>query len=164
MNSRLVPSALVALLALAAAPAAGQRLSPQEQAIVRSVDAHAADAVNFLERIVNINSGTLNPAGVREVGRHFQAPLDSLGFDVRWIEMPDSLNRAGHLFAYRTGTRGKRVLLIGHLDTVHAHEAHKPPVRDGDRLIGSGSIDMKGGDVLALGVLRALVPMTASFA
>jgi glutamate carboxypeptidase len=89
--SRLAPSALVPLLALAAAPAAGQQLSPQEQAIVRSVDAHAADAVNFLERIVNINSGTLNPAGVREVGRHFQAPLDSLGFDVRWIDMPDSL-------------------------------------------------------------------------
>lgn len=157
MTSRLIPSALVPLLALAAAPAAGQQLSPQEQAIVHSVDAHAADAVNFLERIVNINSGTLNPQGVREVGRHFQAPLDSLGFDVRWIGMPDSLNRAGHLFAYRTGTRGKRVLLIGHLDTVfEKDDAFQRFVRDGRYATGPGVNDMKGGDVVILYALRAL--------
>ncbi|HEY0022066.1 MAG TPA: M20/M25/M40 family metallo-hydrolase [Longimicrobium sp.] len=157
MTSRLIPSALVPLLALAAAPAAGQQLSPQEQAIVRSVDAHAADAVNFLERIVNINSGTLNPQGVREVGRHFQAPLDSLGFDVRWIGMPDSLNRAGHLFAYRTGTQGRRVLLIGHLDTVfEKDDAFQRFVREGRFATGPGVNDMKGGDVVILYALRAL--------
>jgi glutamate carboxypeptidase len=157
VTSRLVPSALVPLLALAAAPAAGQQLSPQEQTIVRSVDAHAADAVNFLERIVNINSGTLNPQGVREVGRHFEAPLDSLGFDVRWISMPDSLNRAGHLFAYRTGTQGKRVLLIGHLDTVfEKDDAFQRFVREGRFATGPGVNDMKGGDVVILFALRAL--------
>lgn len=124
---------------------------------MRSVDAHAADAVNFLERIVNINSGTLNPEGVREVGRHFEAPLDSLGFDVRWIGMPDSLNRAGHLFAYRTGTRGKRVLLIGHLDTVfEKDDAFQRFVRDGRYATGPGVNDMKGGDVVILYALRAL--------
>ena len=55
-----------------------------------------------------------------------------------------------------------RILLLGHLDTVVAHDAHQPLRRDGDRLIGSGAIDMKGGDVLALGVLRALAAAPAT--
>ncbi len=54
------------------------------------------------------------------------------------------------------GTGSGRVLLVGHLDTVVAHGAHRPLERDGDRLIGSGTIDMKGGDALALGLLREL--------
>jgi glutamate carboxypeptidase len=54
------------------------------------------------------------------------------------------------------GSGSGRVLLVGHLDTVVAHEAHRPLERDGDRLIGSGTIDMKGGDALALGLLREL--------
>jgi glutamate carboxypeptidase len=56
------------------------------------------------------------------------------------------------------------MLLLGHLDTVIAHDEHRPLRRDGERLIGSGSIDMKGGDVLALGVLRALTARPDDFA
>ena len=54
------------------------------------------------------------------------------------------------------GTGRRRVLLVGHVDTVVAHADHRPAERDGDRLVGSGTVDMKGGDVLALGVLDAL--------
>jgi glutamate carboxypeptidase len=52
----------------------------------------------------------------------------------------------------------KRVLLLGHVDTVVAHAAHRPLERDGDRLIGSGTVDMKGGVALALGLMRELAP------
>jgi glutamate carboxypeptidase len=62
------------------------------------------------------------------------------------------------------GTGQGRLLLVGHLDTVHAHGSHQPLERVGDRLVGSGSVDMKGGDVLALGVLRALMNRRADFA
>ena len=55
-----------------------------------------------------------------------------------------------------TGSGSRRLLLLGHLDTVVAHDEHRPLTREGERLLGSGTIDMKGGDVLALGVLRAL--------
>jgi glutamate carboxypeptidase len=48
------------------------------------------------------------------------------------------------------------VLLLGHLDTVVGHPEHRPLERDGDRLTGSGAVDMKGGVVLALGVMREL--------
>jgi glutamate carboxypeptidase len=54
------------------------------------------------------------------------------------------------------GDGTQRLLLLGHLDTVVAHAAHRPLSRDGDRLIGSGTVDMKGGVALALGVLREL--------
>ncbi|MCK5412418.1 MAG: M20 family peptidase, partial [Gemmatimonadetes bacterium] len=83
----------------AANPALAQNLTSTEQAIVSYVDAHDDEAIDLLERIVNINSGTMNHAGVREVGRIFEAELASLGFDTRWIEMPEEVNRAGHLFA-----------------------------------------------------------------
>jgi glutamate carboxypeptidase len=59
---------------------------------------------------------------------------------------------------------GARILLLGHLDTVVAHERHQPLKRDGARLVGSGAIDMKSGDVLALGVLRALAARPERFA
>jgi glutamate carboxypeptidase len=147
------------LAALAAAPntADAQGLSAQERRIVQHVDAHADEAVAFLERIVNINSGTLNAEGVREVGRAFQAPLDSLGFNVHWITLPDSLRRAGHLFAYRQGTRGRKVLLIGHLDTVFERDdPFQRFVRDGRYASGPGVNDMKGGDVVILYALKAL--------
>jgi glutamate carboxypeptidase len=62
------------------------------------------------------------------------------------------------------GTGARRLLLVGHLDTVIGHESHRPLARDGDRLIGSGAVDMKGGVVLALGALRALARRPADFA
>ena len=45
-----------------------------------------------------------------------------------------------------------------------AHDEHRPLSREGERLVGSGAIDMKGGDVLALGVLRALTTRADAFA
>lgn len=59
------------------------------------------------------------------------------------------------LATIRGGGTG-RLLLLGHLDTVVAHGEHRPLERMGGRLVGSGAVDMKGGIVLALGVMRAL--------
>jgi len=75
-----------------------------------------------------------------------------------------SPGHAQDLVARVPGTGTRRVLLLGHLDTVVAHGKHRLLERDGDRLVGSGSVDMKGGVVLALGVLRALATRPADFA
>jgi glutamate carboxypeptidase len=67
--------------------------------------------------------------------------------------------QADDLVARVQGTGTRRLLLLGHLDTVIAHDEFRPlhaDPADPDRLVGSGACDMKGGDVLALGVLRAL--------
>ena len=91
-------------------------LTADERALVAHVDAHNDEALALLERAVNINSGTQNFAGVREVGKLFDAELSRLGFKTTWVD-GTRFNRAGHLVAERPG-KGPRILLIGHLDTV----------------------------------------------
>lgn len=159
---RILPraAAAAALLALSAPAASAQRLTPQEERIAAYVDAHTEEAVGLLERIVNLNSGTLNPEGVREVARVLRAELDALGMETRWVELPDSLNRAGHLFAETRGPKresGKRLLLIGHLDTVFEEDSpFQTFTRRGSTATGPGVVDMKGGDVVIVYALRAL--------
>jgi glutamate carboxypeptidase len=137
--------------------AAAAELSPIEQRIVAEVKAQSPQALALLEQSVNINSGTMNHAGVREVGKLFRNEFDQLGFSTRWIDMPPEVQRAGHLLATREGSRGKRLLLLGHLDTVFELDS---PVqkwdRQGDRVRGQGVNDMKGGDVALIQALRAL--------
>src|SRR4051812_3478850 len=62
------------------------------------------------------------------------------------------------------GSGTARLLLLGHLDTVVSNDSHRPIEHAGDRLIGSGTVDMKGGVVLAIGVLRALAGRPETFA
>lgn len=150
---RTILAAFLAAVSFAAAAA----LTAEEQRIVDAVKANNPAALQFLERTVNVNSGTMNPEGVREVGRLFAEQLRGLGLETRWEEMPPAMHRAGHLVAWREGKRGKRVLLIGHLDTVFEKDS---PVqawdRRGDRVRGQGVSDMKGGDVIIVEALRAL--------
>lgn len=151
-----------ALLALSVASqtAIGQsasepRLTPTEQKIRDYVRAHETDQTAFLEKAVNISSGTFNLKGVREVGRLFAPEFASIGFDTSWVALPEAVGRAGHFFAERKGNRGKRLLLIGHLDTVFEGEGEKF-VRLDTLAAGAGSSDMKGGDLVILYALKAL--------
>jgi glutamate carboxypeptidase len=132
-------------------------LTPEEERILDAVRANNPAALRFLERTVNVNSGTMNLEGVREVGRLFAEQLREIGLRTRWEEMPPAMHRAGHLVAWKDGARGKRVLLIGHLDTVFEKDSPVQPWdRRGDRVRGQGVADMKGGDVIILEALRAL--------
>lgn len=112
----------------------------------------------FLEKVVNINSGTLNKKGVKEVGMVFKDAFDALDFQTSWIDMPDQMNRAGHFFAETTGEKGKKLLLIGHLDTVFEEDSPFQAftmVNDSTAHAPGGN-DMKGGDVIVLYALKAL--------
>jgi glutamate carboxypeptidase len=132
-------------------------LDPVEQRIVAEIKAHAPQALALLEKSVLINSGTMNTRGVREVGKLFRDQFDAIGFRTRWIELPPEMGRAGHLVATREGNRGKRLLLLGHLDTVFEPGSAVPKwERNGDRVRGQGVSDMKGGDVIVIEALRAL--------
>ncbi len=133
-----------------------ERLSAMEASITRQVDALVDDSLAFLERVVNINSGTMNHEGVREVGRAFDLEFQRLGFLTRWIPLTQ-LNRSGHLFGERRGNRGKQILLIGHLDTVFEKDNTFQRFENlGDTARGPGVEDMKGGDVVLLFALKAL--------
>ena len=147
---------VLGVLTAALSPARAD-LSAVEQRIVEAVKARSSTALVLLEKSVNINSGTLNTEGVKEVGRLLRAELDELGFATRWIEMPASMQRAGHLAGQREGTRGKKLLLLGHMDTVFEPFSPVTPWKvDGQRIRGQGVSDMKGGVVVMLEALRAL--------
>ncbi len=130
-----------------------QKISPDEQKLVDYIDAHKDEAVVLLEKVVNIQSPTENLAGVKQVGAIFKTEFEALGFKARWIDMPPGMKRAGHLLAEKEGTKGKRILLLGHLDTVLTGEKFR---RAGNKAFGTGSSDMKAGDVVLFFALKAL--------
>src|SRR5258708_23824259 len=154
----ILKSILALALIVAAVPAypAGVPLSVSERKLVEHADAHNEEALALLECVANINSGTHNLTGVREVGKIFRAELDSLGFKTQWVDQ-DEVKRAGHLIADHPGP-GPRILLIGHLDTVFESDSPFQKFRriDGKTATGPGIIDMKGGDVVILAALKAL--------
>jgi glutamate carboxypeptidase len=152
---RLAIAAVFTPLVAAAQPAASP-LTPSERAVTRAVDSHNAEALALLERIVNINSGTMNFAGVRRVADVLRAQLDALGFTTRWVEGA-AFQRAGHLVAEHPGS-GQKLLLIGHLDTVFepSSKFQRFERLDDSTARGPGVIDMKGGDVIIVFALRAL--------
>jgi len=130
--------------------------SSQERAISDYIDAHNGEALALLEKVVNINSGSMNLAGVRAVGDVFRAEFDTLGFKSTWVD-GTAFKRAGHLVADHPG-RGPRILLIGHLDTVFEPDSpfQKFQRIDEKTATGPGIIDMKGGDVIIVQALKAL--------
>ena len=149
-------SSLAAVSILAAQGAVTAELSADEQRMADWIDAHVEDAISLLEKTVNISSGSNNHEGVREVGRVMRRELDGLGLETEWIEMPPEVNRAGHLFGRKDG-KGKKILLIGHLDTVfEADDAFQTFERDGDRASGPGVNDMKSGNIIMVYALKAL--------
>ncbi len=130
-----------------------QGLAPDEQKLVKFVDANIPAAISFLEKTVNVSSPTEDLAGVKEVGSLFAKEFESLGMTVKWIDMPADSKRAGHLIAETNGSKGKRLLLLGHLDTVLKGERFR---REDDKVFGTGVGDMKGGNVVLLYALKAL--------
>lgn len=144
-------------------------LTPVESTMVRSVDARNAAAIAFLEKLVDINSGTMNIPGVIAVKDEIVPRLASLGFTTHWVPM-DEAHRAGDLVAEHAcplgaGECGKRMLLIGHMDTVFEKDSSFQvysvlPGADGSTpgnvATGPGTNDMKGGLVVMLTALGAM--------
>ena len=135
-----------------------QTLSKTEQKILAAIETDMPATLNLLKESVNINSGTYNIAGIKKVGDLYASELKALGFTIEWVAMPDSIKRAGHLVAYRKGKKGKKLFLIGHLDTVF--EPDMPPnpftLLNDSTATGQGVNDMKGGDVLVIAALKSL--------
>ena len=149
-------AAFASLSLLAAAPASAV-LSPQERKMSATVDAEQARTLAVLEKWVNQNSGSLNIDGVTKVRDMLRAELEPLDFDVQWIDMR-ATGRAGHIVARHKGNgAGKRLLLIGHLDTVFEPDSpFQKWTRQGDWAEGPGSGDDKGGMAVMVAALRAM--------
>jgi glutamate carboxypeptidase len=141
-------------------------IAPTEGAMVKAVDAQTPAAIALLEKLVNINSGTMNFPGVIAVRDVLVPQIEALGFKTRWEPMENSVNRAGDLVAEHpcpagTGKCGKRILLIGHMDTVFEPNSSFQkyaivPGTDGKIATGPGVNDMKGGLVVMLTALQSM--------
>ena len=149
--------ALCAAFALALCAPATAQLNAAEKRMSAIIDAEQERTVAMLEKWVNQNSGTMNFPGVKAVGEMLRAELEPLGFDVDWIDISGA-NRAGHIVARHKGNgRGKRLLLIGHLDTVFEPDSpFQRWTREGDLGHGPGAVDNKGGMAVIVAALRAM--------
>lgn len=136
-----------------------------DQWIATNAQAIADRAERELEALVGVSSPSGDVKGAQECAAIAAALLP----DRATVEhVPcSSPGHAPDLVARVEGTGTGRVLLLGHVDTVVAHAEHRSlesDPEDDDKLYGSGTVDMKGGDVLALGVLRALAQRPELFA
>jgi len=141
------------LACIASSASAAPTLTSRERRIVAAVEKGMPASLDLLQRSTDIQSATLNLEGVRKNGELLATELRELGFATRWDAMPPEMKRTGHLIAQKKGTRGKRLLLIGHLDTVLEGARF---VRSGGRATGNGVQDMKGGNTIIIAALRAL--------
>ena len=138
-----------------------QKISTAELKVIQTIETNNEEAISFLEKIVNINSGTMNHKGVKQVGMVFRDAFDEIDFQTNWIDLSE-VNRSGHLFVEtktKQNTTGKKLLLIGHLDTVFEEDS---PFQEFEKIndsiaIAPGGNDMKGGNVVILYALKALV-------
>jgi glutamate carboxypeptidase len=172
---RTLMSFLNALAALALATATASfaqtatnapAVTPLEKQMAAMIDVNNSADQAFLEQLVNINSGTMHLAGVAAVKDVLMPRVQALGFRVRWTPMDNVTARAGDLVAEHpcpagTGHCGKRLLLIGHMDTVFEPSStfqHYAPVAtsNGKAATGPGVADMKGGLVIMLAALHAM--------
>lgn len=141
-----------------AEPAGEGSLTATEREIAAAIAERRDGAYRLLEELVEINSGTLNPAGVRRVGEVLAERFAALGFEIEWESLPPQMGRGPHLIARRQGGEGApHVLMIGHLDTVFEPDSpFQVFEREGDVAHGPGVLDMKGGDVAILLAVEGL--------
>lgn len=138
------------------------------EAIVQAVAERAGAMLAFLESVVNMDSPTEDKALADKVGDAFQAKAESLGLvATRDVQAGFADNRICRL----AKGRGPRVLMIGHFDTVYeAGTCARRPFRiEGERALGPGALDMKGGLTIGLFALEALraalgeIPLDVTF-
>lgn len=128
-----------------------------DQWIAESSVSIAERALAQLEALVGVSTPSGDIPGAQEAAAIVASLLPD-GATTEHLEC-SSPDHAPDFCARITGTGTRRILLLGHLDTVVAHDQHRPlqpDPQDADIMYGSGTVDMKGGDVLALGVLKAL--------
>lgn len=157
MQNRLASALFAASLLLPASALAAPTLTAPEKRMVAAVEANEPRDLALLERLVNQNSGSRNLVGVKAVADMLRPEFEALGFTVKWLPMEQTA-RAGHLVATHSGKPGaKRLLLIGHLDTVfEADSPFQTFTRNGAFATGPGVADDKGGVVAMLAALRAM--------
>lgn len=151
---RILPPLLLFLLAIGSVNITVEaQLSQEEKAIRSRVEQQLRETIDDLAASVDIESATENLTGVKRLADFYAELFREIGFETEWIPLPESTGRAGHFLAVHDGSSGPRILMVGHLDTVLQGEHWR---MEDEIAYGSGTADMKGGNMVILAALRAL--------
>ncbi len=107
-----------------------------------------------LEEVVSINSYTKNKAGVDSVGHIFDRWFEDLGFRVKIFERETIGNHRYYISKH--DETSKKLLLLGHIDTVFPPDKFETFKEDEEWVYGPGVCDMKGGNIVVLEAFRSL--------
>ena len=125
----------------------------------QNAEALLPEMLNWLRRMVDINSFTTNIEGVNRLGTLTAECFDELGFQSESVPSNDPTH-GSHLFLRRGPSEKKPIVLVTHLDTVFPPEEEvqndfrwQP---EGNRIYGPGTVDIKGGTTLIWMMLRLL--------
>jgi glutamate carboxypeptidase len=133
---------------------------PLQTRLTEAVEARLPRYLAELETLVNIDCGSYTPAGVNQVADAVAESLAELGASIERIAHQPAAGepQLGDLVVGHLSGDGPRVLLIGHMDTVFdpGTAAERPFKVSGDRAMGPGTSDMKGGLLAGLHALAAL--------
>ncbi len=110
--------------------------------------------LNNLKTIVNINSYTKNKIGIDKISKLFDTWFKELGFIVQTHSRQDIGNHKYYTSPHQKDA--KKLLLLGHLDTVFPPGKFENFSEDDEWVYGPGVCDMKGGDIVILEALKEL--------
>ncbi|MBU2971673.1 M20/M25/M40 family metallo-hydrolase [Pseudoalteromonas sp. C2R02] len=154
-----IPTLLFLATSFIANTHANTKLDHNEKNIVKQAELAIPQALKEIEQAVNINSGSMNIEGVKQVGELAKQQLSDIGFDVQWLDGSE-FNRAGHILATHNSKKPNalKVLMIGHLDTVFAKndDFQKFKMLSDTQAAGPGVADMKGGNTIIISAMRIL--------
>ena len=119
-------------------------------------DSRRDEALGLLARLVEIQSGSRNKAGVDRMAAEMASELGSLLPDVQVLPFTEVGNMVQAMTSPAAEGR-PGIVLVGHMDTVFPEDtAFRHFRQDGAHVHGPGVYDMKGGLVVALYALKAL--------
>jgi len=148
------PRSLLAGLSLAVA-ASGAFAEPHKQ-VLADAEQYKPEALKLLERLVNIDSGSGDEKGLKQVSEIAIDELKKLGAAIELV--PNTPEKTNHVLATLKGTGKAKILLMAHMDTVfkEGSAAERPfHIKDG-RAYGPGVMDDKGGIVAGIYALKIL--------
>ena len=151
MPRRTAPWMLASLAALLAGPAVAA-----DDALLAAARAAQPAVIDTLREMVAIESGTMDAAGLTRMADDVERRLKALGASVE--RRKTTAGQSDVLIGRFDGNGKRRLMLLGHLDTVYwpGTITSQPYKQDGNRLYGPGIADDKGGIAVILHALRLM--------